>query len=423
MSTTTRLRTMRLFLRLPIRSGHNSSTQASRLVKKSLCRGPCVPGDPGPRPPLVVAGQDLLPRPPAQLHREADVVQGDEPVSQKLVLPHEVCQVRPAVPRTRLARTPWIERSEIPAMPGVPEVDAAVCGQRRPVAGEPGREHAVEHVHPEPDDLEYPDRVPYAHEVPRPVCGEHGRGHGERPQHLFPRLPDREAADGVAGEPYLHRAVQALLAQIRIEAALHDAEQRLIGPPVRRFAPPRPPRRPPQRLLVVLAARVGGRALVQDHRDIRPKALLNLRDQLRCEGVPRAVVDGGELDALLRDPARFRQGEDLVAARVGKHRPVPTGERVKAARLPYEVSAGPQVEVVGVAEHDAGPYGVQLPRRQPLDRTLGPHGHESRRLDRAVRRPQDPGPRLAVACHDLYGDRSPYRPLPPLRISIASPNE
>src|SRR5215210_5479966 len=361
MSTTTRLRTMRLFLRLPIRSGHNSSTQASRLVKNLLCRGPGVPGDPGPRPPLVVAGQDLLPRPPAQFHREANVVQGDEPVPQELVLPHEVCQVRPAIPRACLTRTPWVERSEIPAMPGVPEVDAAFGGQRRPVAGEPGREHAVEHVHPEPDDLEYPDRVPDAHEVPGLVGGEHGRGQGEGFKHLLPRFSDREPTDGVARETYLDRAGQALLPQIRVDATLHDPEQCLIRPPVRLFATPGPPRRPPQGLLVVFAAGVSGRTLIQNHRDVRPEFLLYLRDQFRREGVERAVVDGGELDAFLRDAARPRQREDLVAARVGEHRAVPPRERVQPAGLPDEFRSGPQIEVVRVAEHYACSHRPQVP--------------------------------------------------------------
>src|SRR5829696_2656345 len=259
MSTITRPRMMRLFLRLPIQSGHNSSTQSSRLVKKLLCRGPGVPGDPGPRPPLIVAGQYLLSRPPAQIDREADVVEGDETMPQQLIFPHQMRQVSPAVPRAGLARAFRIERSEVPAIPGVPEVDAASGGQHSPVAGEAGREHAVEHVHPKAYDLEYPDRVPDAHKVPGLVGGEHGRGEGEGFKDLLP--------------------------QVGIEAALHDTELRLIPPPVCLFAPPGPARRSPQGLFVVLAAGVSGRTLIQDHRDICPKLLLYLRDQFRREGV------------------------------------------------------------------------------------------------------------------------------------------
>src|SRR5215218_3199336 len=285
MSTTTRPRMMRLFLRLPIQSGHNSSTLSSRLVKKLLCRGPGVAGDPGARPLFVAAGHDLLPRPPAQLHCEADIVEGDETMSQQLIFPHQMRQVSPAVPRAGLARAFRVERSEVPTIPGVPEVDAASGGQHSPVAGEAGREHAVEHVHPETYDLEYPDRVPDTHEVPGLVGGEHGRGQGEGFKHLLPRFSDREPTDGVAWETYLDCAGQALLPQAGIEAALHDPEQCLVRPPVRLFAPPGPARRSPQGLFVVLAAGVSRRTLIQDHRDICPKFLLYLRDQFRREGV------------------------------------------------------------------------------------------------------------------------------------------
>src|SRR5829696_3368222 len=224
MSTITRPRMMRLFLRLPIQSGHNSSTQSSRLVKKLLCRGPGVPGDPGPRPPLIVAGQYLLSRPPAQIDREADVVEGDETMPQQLIFPHQMRQVSPAVPRAGLARAFRIERSEVPAIPGVPEVDAASGGQHSPVAGEAGREHAVEHVHPKAYDLEYPDRVPDAHKVPGLVGGEHGRGQGEGFKHLLPRFSDRETTDGVTREAYLDCAGQALLPC----ASLHRPAQRAV---------------------------------------------------------------------------------------------------------------------------------------------------------------------------------------------------
>ena len=242
-------------------------------------------------------------------------------------------------------------------------------------------------------------------------------------EHLLPRLSDREPADSVTREAELDRAGQALLPQVGIEPPLHDAEQRLIGPPMRLFATRGPARRPPQGLFVVLTVGVSGRALVQNHRDVSPELLLYLRDQLGCEGVERAVVDGGELDALLRDASRPGQGEHLVATRVGEHRAVPPRERVQPTGLPHEIRARPQVEVVGIAEHDARSNRPQVTRRKPLDRPLRPHGHEGRRLDLAVWCSQYASPRLAVARDDLYGYRRPYRRLPPFRINIASPNE
>src|SRR3712207_170156 len=187
------------------------------MLPQAACQlATCVAGDPAACPAIVVPCDDLLSRPPAELHGEADVVQREEAVSQQLVLPYQVRQVGTSEARARLAGTLGVKRSEIPAVAGVLEVEATIGGQRCPVAGEAGREHAVEDVHPEGYDLQYPDRVPDPHEVPRPVGGELSCRDGERLQHLVAWLPDGEAADGVAGEPDLDRAVEALLPEIRI---------------------------------------------------------------------------------------------------------------------------------------------------------------------------------------------------------------
>src|SRR5918998_2180863 len=234
-----------------------------------------VAGDPGPRPRLVAAVEYLSARTSAQIHGEGDVVEGYEPVAEQLVFPDEVRQVRPAVRATRLAGALRVERAEVSPEPCVPEVDAARGGQRRPVTRQAGRQDAVEQVHPEPDDLEYPDRVPDAQEVPRLVGRKQRRGQSEGPEHLSPRFSHREPTDSVAGEPHLYRALKALAAEVGVEAALHDAEERLIVPPVRLLAARGPPGSPPQRLAMVLAARVRGRALVEDHGDVRPEVLLH----------------------------------------------------------------------------------------------------------------------------------------------------
>src|SRR5215217_5888383 len=331
--------------------------------------------------------------------------------------------VGPAVARTRLAGALWVERPVIPAILRVLEVEAAIGGEGRPMAGQTRREHAVEHIHPERYDLQYADGVPYAHEVPRLLWRQHGSREGEGFKHLLARLPDRESPDGVAVEPDLDRSPEALLPQIGIQPALHDPEERLHPPPMRLLAPPRPPRRPPERVLVILTIRVCWRALVEDHRYVRSQILLYPRRQLRSKDVRRAVVDGGELDPLLRDASRLGQREDLVAARVGEDRTFPTHEGVKPACLFDEARARPPIEMIRVPEHDPGPGLPQVPRREPFDRTLRPHGHECWCLHRPARRTQDASARLAVAGDDLYGDRRAYRCRTPPRRSIASPNE
>ena len=96
------------------------------------------------------------------------------------------------------------------------------------------------------------------------------------------------------------------------------------------------------------------------------------------------------------DLARLGEAEDLEAAAVGEDRPVPVHEAVQAAQLGDQLVAGPQGEVIGVAEDDAAPASRELLGRQPLDGGLGADGHEDRRLDDAVRRVQPAPPGGAV---------------------------
>ena len=57
---------------------------------------------------------------------------------------------------------------------------------------------------------------------------------------------------------------------------------------------------------------------------------------------------------------RLGEAVDLEAAAVGEDRPVPVHEAMQAAQLGDEVVAGPQGEVIGVAEDDLG-AGVARP--------------------------------------------------------------
>ena len=68
-----------------------------------------------------------------------------------------------------------------------------------------------------------------------------------------------------------------------------------------------------------------------------------------------AVVDAPERDAVVVDTRdRVAEREDLEPAGVGQDGPVPAHEAVEAAELPDELVAGPEMQVVGVAEEDLG---------------------------------------------------------------------
>src|SRR5215211_7678477 len=180
---------------------------------------------------------------------------------------------------------------------------------------------------------------------------------------------------------------------------MHDPEERLVSPPVRLLAPPRPSRGPPQRLLMVFATRIGRRTLVEDHHHVRAEVLLNPRRQLGGGHERRAVVYGRELHPLFRDTPRLGQREDLVAARVCEDRAFPAHEGVKPPGLP------------------------QIFGGESLDGSLRPYRHEGWRLYPSARCTQDAGARFTVTRVHLYGDGGAYRCRPPSRRSIASPKE
>ena len=94
-----------------------------------------------------------------------------------------------------------------------------------------------------------------------------------------------------------------------------------------------------------------------------PRLPLDLDGELGREPGRGAVVDVAERDAVVVDRGeRVAQREDLEAAGVGQDRPVPAHEAVQAAELGDQLVAGPEVQVVGVAEQDLRPE-RRAPRR------------------------------------------------------------
>ena len=71
----------------------------------------------------------------------------------------------------------------------------------------------------------------------------------------------------------------------------------------------------------------------------------------------------GDLDAM-------GEAEELEAAAVGQDRAVPAHEAVQAAQRRDHLFAGPQGQVIGVAQDHLGPGGAELLDLQPLDAAL-----------------------------------------------------
>ena len=129
--------------------------------------------------------------------------------------------------------------------------------------------------------------------------------------------------------------------------------------------------------------------------------MLDLDAALRRQHVAAAVEMGAELHALLADLAQLRQAHDLEAAGIREDRARPVHEFVQAAQRRHPLGAGPQHEMIGIAQQDLGPRGGDGFRQHGLDRARRAHGHEGRRLHRAMGGMDPPAARLAVPRQEL----------------------
>ena len=185
------------------------------------------------------------------------------------------------------------------------------------------------------------------------------------------------------------------------------------------------PRGPAQRQLHrargLVARRRIGRALVEDHHDVRIERALHRHRHFGRQQQPVAVDRRGERDAVLADLAQRAEAEHLEAARVGEDRPLPAHEPVQAAVRRDHLLPGPKPQVEGVAEDDLRALRDELVRRHRLDGAVGAHRHEDRRLDDAVRELEAAAPGAARRGEDLEMHRGDGagRWCAPRRISAA----
>ena len=182
-------------------------------------------------------------------------------------------------------------------------------------------------------------------------------------------------------------------AQLGIDAALHDAEDRLVGPSARRERSLRPSMRALHRVRHLGRRQSGIDELVERHRHVRAEQRLDLHRPLRREPLHRSVEVRGERHAVVVHAPQVGEAEHLEAAGVGEDRPVPAHEPMQTAEARDALRGRTQAEVVRVAEDHLRAGGTQVAGREGLHRRLGADRHELRRVDRPVRRhePAEPG--------------------------------
>ncbi len=291
-----------------------------------------------------------------------------------------------------------IERAVVLGKFAALDVELAERGVQRAVAGVARGQDAVEHVHARVDAFDDVQRRAHAHEI----AGLFGRQYGSRMvQHLHHDVlafAYGKPADGIALEVEIDELARGLRAQILEHAALHDAEQQVSRRPlgIGVTAAFGPAGGHGQRSGGVGVIRPGGHALVKHHHNVRIQVALDAHHLFRREQVLRAVEVGTEGDPFLLDGPQGGKAEDLKAAAVREDGLVPRVEAVQAAAPRHEFVAGPQVQVIGVAEDDFRAYGVEIVGSDGLHAANRADGHEDGRVYRAVGRLENAGTGRAV---------------------------
>ena len=114
-----------------------------------------------------------------------------------------------------------------------------------------------------------------------------------------------------------------------------------------------------------------------------------------------AVNVGTEPDVVVVHPPECAHAEGLEAAAVGENGPGPPHELMQPPQSVHRLHAGPQVQVVGVAQDDLRSHIHNFVGGKSLDGGLGGHRHKYGRVHRTVGRGKSAGPGAAVAVVDL----------------------
>ena len=288
-------------------------------------------------------------------------------------------------------------------MAGIAHVESAARGVGTRGAAGAGGQHAVEEVDPAADGLHDVVRRAHPHQVARPLRRQRAFQPVEHGQHARLALAHRKPAHGIAIEADLRQRCRGFCPQRRKDAALHDAEEPIARARHERFLAKRSPtHRAAHGLRGLVFARRPARAFVQHHGDVAVQLMLNRHGTRRGQMVTRAVGMRAEHHAVLLDGAELGERHHLEAARIGEDGPRPVHELVQAAEARDALCAGPDHQVIGVAEHHLGAARPHRIDREALDRRLSPHRHEGRRAHRPVGglQPAEPGP----AIRRLHGE-------------------
>ena len=173
-------------------------------------------------------------------------------------------------------------------------------------------------------------------------------------------------------------AFQALEAEIAIQIALDDGEERLLRSTerlMRLVAAFQPGGGALHRLFCLLMRVAVLRALIERHDDIRTQIVLDIHRLFGREEVIAAVDVRGKAHAVVGDVVERGERKDLEAAAVRQNGAVPVHELMQPPCARDELVAGTHIEVIGVGEDDLRADLFEVAREHALDGRLRADGH------------------------------------------------
>jgi hypothetical protein len=229
-------------------------------------------------------------------------------------------------------------------------VDSSVECVNAVVSCHAGGEYAVEHIDSGSNRVEDVFGVTDSHEVPGFVGGEEGGGVSDHWVLHFGGFADADAADSNSIEGEFGDGSGAFGSEVLVDSTLDDSEDCLAFFPCGEVAV-----RPSVGALHGGGGLISGagvrRTLVEHHGNVDSELGLDLDATFWCEEVGGAIEVGFELDAIVVDGAHVAEGHDLEASGVGEDGSFPVHEVMESTEFFDEVCAGPEGEVVGVAEN------------------------------------------------------------------------
>gem|GEM_PF-5117550 len=97
---------------------------------------------------------------------------------------------------------------------------------------------------------------------------------------------------------------------------------------------------------------------------------------------------GLEIRTFICDPAKPGQRKNLKPAAVGQNGTMPVHKPVQAGELADDITSGPEIQMVGVAQNNLCATGCQILGRQGFDCGQCANRHKDRCFNRAMCRDQ-----------------------------------